>query len=146
MTESRPAPLHELNQLIKENRIYEYTSPNLLLGMRPTEFARGLSRWLWAEQPASVLNPFGIIQGGYLAVLVDEMLATAIASVLEPDEWAVTAEFKVNFLRPLNRQILRGEAQVIRRSRGIAFLEARITDQRGAVSVTASSTWKISRQ
>jgi acyl-coenzyme A thioesterase PaaI-like protein len=49
------------------------------------------------------------VQGGYLAVLIDEMFSTAIASVLEMEEWAVTAEFKINFLRALNPQPLNGE-------------------------------------
>jgi uncharacterized protein (TIGR00369 family) len=146
LNDPRLAPLNQLNQLIKENRVAEYFSPNLALGMHPTEFAHGVSRWLWREQPASVLNPFGTIQGGYLALLVDEMLSTAIASVLEPNEWAMTVEFKVNFLCVLNPQTLTGEARVIKRGRGIAFMEAQIANQRGVVSVTASSTWKISRQ
>jgi hypothetical protein len=52
------------------------------------------------------LNLFGTVQGGYLAVLIDEMFSTVIASVLEVEEWAMTAEFKINFLRALNPQFL----------------------------------------
>ena len=98
----RRSPLTELNRLIKDNRLAEYPSPNLVLGMRPVVFASGTSRWLWEQQPSNVLNPFGTVQGGYLAVLIDEMFSTAIASVLEVEEWAMTAEFKINFLRALN--------------------------------------------
>jgi len=141
----RRSPLTELNRLIKDNRVADYSSPNLVLGMRPVVFATGTSRWLWEQPPPTVLNPFGTVQGGYLAVLIDEMFSTAIASVLEAEEWAMTAEFKINFLRALNAQSLNGDARVLRRTRFLAFLEAQITDQNGVVAVTASSTWAIVR-
>jgi uncharacterized protein (TIGR00369 family) len=143
---SRRSPLTELNRLIKNNRVAEYASPNLGLGMRPLAFGNGTSRWLWEHQPPTTLNPFGTVQGGYVAVLIDEMFSTAIASVLEVGEWAMTAEFKVNFLRALNPQPLQGEARVLRRTRFVAFLDAQITDQNGSIAVTATSTWAISRQ
>jgi len=99
---SNRGPLTERNRLIKENRVADYTSPNLALGMVPVEFGVGISRWVWRAQPAVALNPFGTLQGGYLTVFIDELLATAIASVLEDGEWAMTAEFKINFLRALS--------------------------------------------
>ena len=139
-------PLGEINRLIKENRVADYVSPILALGMHPVAFGAGTSQWQWDNQPAAVLNPFGTIHGGYIAVLIDEMLATAIASVLEEGEWAMTAEFKVNFLRVLGTGCWEGAARVIRRTRSLAFLEADILDTAGAVAVTASSTWSIARR
>jgi uncharacterized protein (TIGR00369 family) len=143
---SHRGPLEALNRLIKENRISDYSSPNLLLGMRPVAFTTGAARWRWENQPTVTLNPFGTIQGGYVTVLIDEMFSTAIASVLEDGEWAMTVEFKINFLRALNRASWDGGARVIQRTRSIAFLEAEIHDQSGATAVTATSTWSISRR
>ena len=139
-------PLTELNRLIRDNRVADYSSPNLTLGIRPVAFGNGASRWLWTQQPPAVLNPFGTIHGGYVAVLIDEMFSTAIASVLEAGEWAMTAEFKVNFLRVLDPKPLHGNAHVLRRTRFLAFLEAQITDQNNIVAVTATSTWAIMRR
>lgn len=138
--------LDALNRLIRDNRVGEYASPNLALGMAPIEFGPGSSRWIWKEQPAAALNPFGTVQGGYLAVFVDELLSTAIASVLEEGEWAMTAEFKLNFLRALGPGPIEGSAQVLRRTRALAFLEARVTAQDGAIAVSASSVWAISKR
>jgi acyl-coenzyme A thioesterase PaaI-like protein len=98
---SNRGPLTDLNRLIKENRVADYTSSNLALGMMPVEFGAGSSRWVWGVQPLVALNPLGTLQGGYLTVFIDELLSTAIASVLEDGEWAMTAEFKINFLRAL---------------------------------------------
>jgi uncharacterized protein (TIGR00369 family) len=140
------SPLTEINRLIKENRVSDYVSPNLALGMRPLAFGTGTSQWLWDHQPPAALNPFGTIQGGYITVLIDEMFSTAIASVLEEGEWAMTAEFKVSFMRALSPGLWNGEARVQRRTRALAFLEAQITDQARIVAVTASSTWAIARR
>lgn len=139
-------PLTERNRLIKENRVAEYTSPNLALGMAPVEFGAGTSRWVWSVQPAAALNPFGTVQGGYLAVFIDELLGTAIASVLEEGEWAMTAEFKINFLRALAPAALRGRGRVLRRSRTLAFLEAQVETADGQIAATASSTWAVMKR
>jgi uncharacterized protein (TIGR00369 family) len=139
-------PLVELNQLIRENRVSEYSSPNLALGMSPVEFSVGTSRWVWSHQPPAALNPFGTVQGGYLAVFIDELFSTAIASVLEVGELAMTAEFKVTFLSALSPGRLLGSAKVIRRSRSLAFLEAQIAAENGPAAVTASSTWAVMRR
>ncbi len=145
MSESKLAPVDSINQLIRENRVSDFSSPNLALGMRPVAFGPGVSRWIWESQPPSVLNPFGIIQGGYLAIFIDEMLSTAIASALEAGEWAVTAEVKVTYLRALEPGPLSGEARIARRTRALAFMEASIANKRGEVAVTASSTWAIAK-
>jgi uncharacterized protein (TIGR00369 family) len=139
-------PLTERNLLIKENRVHDYTSPNLTLGMVPVEFREGTSRWAWKAQPDLALNPFGTIQGGYLAVFIDDLLSTAIASVLDDGEWAMTAEFKINFLRALTPTALTGTARVLRRSRTLAFLEAQVETEDSQIVVTASSTWAVMKR
>ncbi len=144
-TDKTLGPLTELNCLIRENRVGDYRSSNLALGMRPLEFGAGAARWSWEAQPPVTLNPFGTLQGGYLALFVDELLSTAIASVLEEGEWAVTAELKLSYLRALKPVPLEGLANVVRRTRALAFLEARILLPGGEPAVSASSTWAISR-
>ncbi|HEY2106629.1 MAG TPA: PaaI family thioesterase [Candidatus Binataceae bacterium] len=140
-----PLPLSALNRIIRENRVHDFATPNLALGMRPLEFAPGKSLWIWESQPDGAINPFGTVQGGYLAVFVDEILSTAIGSVLEDDEWAVTAELKLSYLRALTPQRLEGRGRVIRRTGGIAFMDAEVRNAAGEMAVIASSTWAISR-
>ncbi|HKD68457.1 MAG TPA: PaaI family thioesterase [Candidatus Binataceae bacterium] len=139
------SPQIELNRIIRDNRVDEFPTPNRRLGMRPVEFTPGKSRWVWESQPEGTINPFGTIQGGYLALFVDEILSTAIGSVLEEDEWAVTAELKMSYLRALTPQRLEGRGRVIRRTRGAAFLDAQVTNAAAQTAVIASSTWLISR-
>jgi uncharacterized protein (TIGR00369 family) len=136
-------PLLEINRAVREGRLEQYRSENLKLGMRPTSFAPGTSQWLWEEQPRAVLNQFGTLQGGYLAVFVDELFATAIASVLNEGEWAATVEVKLSFMRALIPGALAGRARVIYRTRALAFLEAQVSSASGETALTASSTWAI---
>lgn len=113
--------------------------------MRPLEFGAGTSHWLWENPPDNTINPFGTVQGGYLAVFIDEVLSTAIGSVLEDGEWAVTAELKLSYLRAVQPHRLEARGRVIRRTRTIAFMDAEIQDQGGELLVAASSTWAISK-
>jgi uncharacterized protein (TIGR00369 family) len=138
-------PVDDINQVLRENRVNDYVSPNLALGMRPLEFGPGASRWSWERQPPQALNPFGTLQGGYLALFVDEMLSTAVGSILEAGEWAVTAETKISYLRALKPGPLSGSARTIRRTRSLAFMEAMVRDDKEDLAITASSTWAISR-
>ena len=146
MSERSPLrALSEINQIIRENRVEDYAGAVLALGMRPIEFGAGTSRWVWREHPAQVLNPFGTIGGGYIGVFVDEMFSTAIGSILEDGEFAVTAEIKLTYLRVLMPGAITGTARVLRRTRALAFLEASVVSASGEVAATASSTWAISR-
>jgi len=113
--------------------------------MQPIEFGPGTSKWNWSNQPPQVLNPFGTIQGGYIAVFVDEVLSTAIGSVLDEGEWATTAEMKLSYLRSLSPGEIEGSGRVVRRTRSIAFVEATIGPI-DAPCIIASSTWAISRK
>ncbi len=139
-------PLEEINRTIRENRVDDYPRTNRGLGMRPVEFSAGTSKWRWTDQPAQVLNPFGTIQGGFVAVFVDELFSTAIGSVLEDGEWATTAEMKLSYLRSLAPGNIEGTARVVRRTRTIAFVEAAVTTSNGESAVLGSSTWAIQRK
>jgi uncharacterized protein (TIGR00369 family) len=86
------------------------------------------------------------LQGGFLAVFIDELFSTAVASMLEAGELAMTAEFKVTFLSALTPGRLEGTARVIRRSRSLVFLEAQVAGEDGQAAVTASSTWAVLRR
>src|SRR6188472_3683158 len=52
------------------------------------------------EAREEFLNPLGVVQGGFLAAMLDDTLGTALIATLEPDQFAPTLEMKVSFLRP----------------------------------------------
>lgn len=137
-------PLEKLNRALRENRPEDYLSPlHTALGMRPLHFEPGGSVWEWDAVQEQVLNPFGLVAGGYLTVFADELLGSAIGSVLAEGELATTAELKISFLKPVARGLIRGEGKVLRKGKRVAFVEATVKNAQDELLATVSSTWTI---
>ncbi|MGE0822688.1 MAG: PaaI family thioesterase [Candidatus Binatia bacterium] len=138
------SPLEKLNQALRENRPQDFmTARHGELGMQPLQFGPGTSLWEWDATRDLVLNAFGYVAGGFLAVFADELLGSAIGSVLEPGEFATTAEMKVSFLKPVPKGLVRGEGKVLRKGKSVAFVEAIMKNAKDEPVATVSSTWTI---
>lgn len=137
-------PLEKLNQALRDNRPEDFiSSRHHALGMRPLHFGPGTSSWEWEATHEQVLNPFGYIAGGALTVFADELMGSAIGSVLEKGELATTAELKISFLKPVAKGLVRGEGKVLRKGKRVAFVEATIKNAQDEVVAMVSSTWTI---
>jgi len=138
------SPVEKLNQALRENRPDDFvTTRHHALGMRPLQFGPGTSLWEWDATQEPVLNAFGYIAGGYLTVFADELLGSAIGSVLDAGELATTAELKISFLKPVAKGLVRGEGRVIRKGKRVAFLEATIKNAKDEIVAMVSSTWTV---
>jgi len=141
------SPVEKLNQALRDNRPDDFISArHRELGMRPLQFGPGTSVWEWDATREQVLNPFGYISGGYLTVFADELLGSAIGSVLDEGELATTAELKISFLKPVAKGLVRGEGKVLRKGKRVAFVEATIKNVRDEIVATVSSTWTIVKE
>ncbi|MGH9112899.1 MAG: PaaI family thioesterase [Acidimicrobiales bacterium] len=96
----------------------------------------------FAASPA-FLNPVGVIQGGFLAAMLDDTLGPALVATLPPGQFAPTLELKVNFLRSAKPGRLLGRGRVVHRTRSVAFLEGSLTDEAGNLLATATATTRI---
>jgi uncharacterized protein (TIGR00369 family) len=97
------------------------------------------------EARQEFLNPIGVVQGGFLAAMLDDTLGPALAATLEADQFAPTLELKVSFLRPAPPGQLVGTGRVVHRGGTIAFLEGSLADAQGQVVATATATARIVR-
>jgi uncharacterized protein (TIGR00369 family) len=88
-------------------------------------------------------NVVGVVQGGFLAAMLDDTLGTALITLLEPYEFCPTLEMKVSFLRPARPGRLIGEGRVVQRGKSVAFLEGRLLDDEEEPVATATSTVRI---
>ncbi len=61
--------------------------------------ARGTVRAQF-EGKREFLNPLGVVQGGFLAAMLDDTLGPALVCTLPPGHFAPTIELKVNFIKP----------------------------------------------
>jgi uncharacterized protein (TIGR00369 family) len=86
------------------------------------------------------LNPVGVVQGGFLAAMLDDTLGPALVATLEPDQFAPTTDLHVQFLAPARPGRLIGRGRIVRRGRGIAFLAGELVDNTGTVVAVATAT------
>ncbi len=93
------------------------------------------------------LNPAGVIQGGFLAAMLDDTLGPALVACLNPGDFAPTTDLHVQFLRPARPGRLLGRGRVVRRGRDIGFLAGELVDDEdGAVVAVATATVQIRTQ
>jgi uncharacterized protein (TIGR00369 family) len=89
------------------------------------------------------LNPAGVVQGGFLAAMLDDTLGPALVATLGPGEWAPTTDLHVQFLAPARPGRLVGRGRIVRRGAGIAFLAGELLREDAVVAATAVATASI---
>ena len=97
------------------------------------------------DAPEAFTNPTGVIQGGFLAAMLDDTLGPALVATLPAGQFAPTLELKVSFLRPAKPGRLVGTGRVVHRGGTIAFLEGALRDSAGEIVATASATARVVR-
>ena len=103
-------------------------------------------RTIWrATIDERFLNPAGVVQGGFLAAMLDSAMgASAVSLTGERRVNVANTEMKVSFLRSARvGDVLTCTASVIKPGRVISFLEATIENAEGDLVATASSTYLI---
>jgi uncharacterized protein (TIGR00369 family) len=90
-------------------------------------------------------NPAGVVQGGFLAAMLDDTLGPALVATLPPGGWAPTLQLSVSFLRPAAPGRLTGRGRVVHRGGGVAFLAGELTDDASRVLATATATARVVR-
>ncbi|MGL9623075.1 PaaI family thioesterase [Bradyrhizobium sp. U531] len=93
----------------------------------------------------SVYNPIGTVHGGYAATLLDSACGIAVHSRLRIGQTYTTLELKVAFQRALTQKsgTVRADGRVISMGGRAAFAEATLTDGRGRLCASATSTLLI---
>ena len=95
------------------------------------------------EAKPEFLNSAGQVQGGMLAAMLDDTMATALVARLPPGQFAPTLELKTSFIAPASVGKLIGEGHVVHMGKSIAFLEGKLTDESGRLIATATATARI---
>ena len=113
-----------------------------LLGWKATEAEPGRIRVEFQAKEA-FYNPAGVVQGGFLAAMLDDTMGPAATTLLAPGEITATLEMKVSFLRPARAGRLVGEGRVVHKGRSIVFMEGSLTAEDGSLIATATTTARI---
>jgi uncharacterized protein (TIGR00369 family) len=110
------------------------------IGTRIVEVAHGrlvLEGNMTAESHGFPTSRGVIIHGGAVATLADEALASVAFTAAEEGETTVTADLKVDFLRPAKPGRLLARATVRHRTRRLAFCEATVEQDGGPIVAEA---------
>ncbi len=89
------------------------------------------------------LNPAGMVQGGLLTAMLDNVMGAALGARLKPGQFVVTLELKTSFFHPAREGTLIGEGHVIKQGKSIGFLEGHLKDTEGNLIAKASATARI---
>jgi uncharacterized protein (TIGR00369 family) len=112
-----------------------------LLGLRMVEVSEGrvVFAGLASEQ---FYNGMGVAHGGWAATLLDSALGCAINTVTPAGRVFTTLELKINYTRPLRREVgeVRCEATVIHVGNRTATSEARVVDAAGKLYAHGTTT------
>ena len=97
------------------------------------------------ETGPHVLNPLGIVHGGWALTLIDSATGVAGHTLLPPGVGYTSVETKANFTRPIRQDTcrVRAEGRVVSRGRQIMTAEARILDAEGRLLAHGTSTLMV---
>ena len=113
----------------------------------PPALARlGIERTCWEPGRAGLrwkvpderwlVNTAGHLHGGYLCVMADSLLGSALAAALEAHQRVVNPDFHCHFLERVELgAVLEGEGRVVQRGRSVSFLEAEVRDAESGLTV-----------
>ena len=89
------------------------------------------------------LNPVGVIQGGFLAAMLDDTMGPALVATLGPGQFAPTSDLHVQFLHPARPGRLTGRGRIVSRGKSVAFLAGELLDESGQIVAVATATAQI---
>ena len=106
-----------------------------------TEVGNGFAAFE-GDPGAHLLNPMGVVHGGWALTLIDSVGGCAGHSLLPAGFGYTTVETKANFARPITSGTgrVRAEARVVAPGRRIISSEARVLDKSGKVLAHGIST------
>jgi uncharacterized protein (TIGR00369 family) len=116
------------------------------LGFRLVEAEFG--RVVFEGEPSDrILNPMGVVHGGWALTLLDSACGAAGHTTLPPDVGYGTLETKANFVRAITPAVgkLRCEGRVLAQGRTILTADAKLTDMNGKLYAHGTSTCMIIR-
>lgn len=128
----------------------------MLRGERPMPPAARTLGWTLVELDAEAgtitvgfeagegfLNPAGVIQGGFLAAMLDDTLGPALVITLPEGQFVSTLDLHVQYLRPAQPGRIVGHGRVVQRGREICFLAGELVGADGRVLAVATATARI---
>lgn len=88
---------------------------------------------------AEFANPAGIIQGGMVAAMIDDAMASIVIAHYGMKKMPSTIDLHVHYLRPVRIGPVTVKARITERGRATVFVEAELFEARGKRAAKATS-------
>ncbi len=111
-------------KIVNESTFYEH------MGLKAVTINESGSEVLMDVQKP-LLNVYGITHGGAIASLADTTASLALTPSLKTNEFAVTQNLDVNYLKPGKKGIINAKGKLLSRGRNSAVLEVDVSDESG---------------
>ncbi|WP_239070412.1 MULTISPECIES: PaaI family thioesterase [unclassified Streptomyces] len=89
------------------------------------------------------LNPVGVVQGRFLAAMLDDTLGPALVATLPDGQSEPTLDLHVQFLRPAEPGRLIGRGRIVQRGNEVCFLSGELRSANGKLVAVATATARI---
>jgi len=97
------------------------------LGLRIVEVTPGRATAEVEVRP-ELLQAFGAVHGGVVAVMVDQVLGAAVFPLVPRGTWPATLEFKLNYLAAVREGTIRATGEVIAMRQRTAVVQVEVTN------------------
>jgi len=89
------------------------------------------------------LNPMGIVHGGFVAAMLDDVMGPALACTHEPGKANPTLEIKVSYHRPARPGRLIAVGQLVHKGATVGSVEGRLYNEQEELLASATGTFRI---
>jgi uncharacterized protein (TIGR00369 family) len=91
----------------------------------------------------SFVNPAGMVHGGMLAAMMDELLAVTMTATMREGQFNVTLDLGTRFLKAAQTGVIEGHGKVVKRGRSVGFAEGELRNAAGDVLARGNATMHI---
>jgi uncharacterized protein (TIGR00369 family) len=85
----------------------------------------------------------GVVAGGVLATIADEVMAHVVLANLDEGQSTTTIEINMRYHRPIKEGEVSAVARIVRKGRRIITVSAEVYDQRNSLLATAGASFMI---
>lgn len=95
------------------------------------------------EAKPEFMNPLGMVHGGFVAAMLDDVMGPALICSQPPGKANPTLEIKVSYHRPAMPGRLIGVGQVLHKGGKIGFVEGKLYNEANELVASATGTFRI---
>lgn len=125
-----------LDHMNKENPFWSF------LGMELSDVRKGYAR-VRLPMKEELLQSLGVVHGGAIFSPADSAGAMSVLGMLDKDEYCITLEMKINYVKSFERGAIIAEGRIVSKGNRIAVSQVNIVSDEGDTIAQALGTFMI---